>query len=239
MQTQVHEIAAGIYRLSTHIAAIDFTFNQYLVAADEPLLFHTGMRGLHAPVSAALATVLPPSRLRWLSFGHYEADECGAMNDWLAAAPEAQVAFGQLGCAVSVADQAVRPPRPLADGEVLDLGGKRVRWIATPHVPHAWEAGLLFEETTGTLLCGDLFARDGGGPAESHADPVGPALASDDKSRATCLTPGTAPTLRRLAELRPRTLALMHGPAVHGDGAAALRGLADAFEERLRAAPGG
>lgn len=235
METEVREIAAGIYRLSTYNAAADFTFNQYLVKGEQPLLFHTGMQGLFPLVSAAVTKVMPLAHLRWISFGHYEADECGAMNQWLAAAPQAQVAFGQIGCMTSVKDQASRAPRALADGEVLDLGGKRVRYLATPHVPHGWDAGVLYEETTRTLLCGDLFTRDGGGPAQSEADPLGPALAAEDKYRATCLTPDTAPTLRRLAALQPRTLALMHGPAVHGDGGAALHALADAYAERLRA----
>ncbi|MFC7718555.1 oxygen-binding di-iron domain-containing protein [Nonomuraea recticatena] len=139
-------------------------FNQYLVDAEEPLLFHTGLRGLFPLVSAAVERVMPVERLRWVTFGHLEADECGSMNSWLAAAPHAQIAHGALGCLVSVNDLADRPPRPLADGEVMDLGGKRMRRIETPHVPHGWDAGLFFEETTGTLLCGDLFTSMGSPP---------------------------------------------------------------------------
>jgi flavorubredoxin len=243
MHTQVDPIAPGIQRLSTFVEPAGICFNQYLIAAREPFLFHCGMTQLCPLVSAAAARVLPLEELRWISFGHVEADECGAMNDWLRAAPSAQVAFGALGCMVSVADLAIRPPRPLQDGELLELGGKRLRYLATPHVPHGWDAGVFFEETTRTLLCGDLFTRLGTCSAESEEDPVGPALEGENQYGATALTPLLAPTLRRLAALEPRTLALMHGPACHGDGGRALRELADAYAERLeralaRPAPG-
>lgn len=236
MQTSVHEIAEGTYRLSTRVDDIPggFTFNQYLVDADEPLLFHTGLRRMFPLVSAAVAKVVDVARLRWISFGHVEADECGAMNSWLAAAPASEVLFNELGCAISLNDLADRPPQQTADGEVRDLGGHRIRTIVTPHVPHGWEAQVLFDETTRTLLCGDLFTRIGDGPALVHdVDLIAPAMAAEDVFRATCLTPSTAPTLRRLAELEPRTLALMHGPAFAGDCATALNDLADAYEARL------
>jgi flavorubredoxin len=241
METRVAEIAGGIYRLSTLVPEIaapaGFTFNQFLVLGDEPLLFHCGLRSLFPSVSAAAARVVPLERLRWITFGHVEADECGSMNQWLAAAPRAQVAHGVIGCLVSLNDLADRRPRALADGEVIDLGGKRVRHLDTPHVPHAWEARVLYEETTGTLLCGDLFAHVGDGPPVTHADVVGPATAAEDMFRSSCLTPDTAPAIRRLAELRPRTLALMHGSSFAGDGAAALRALADDYERRLHGRP--
>jgi len=237
METRISEIADGIYRLSTFVPEIappaGFTFNQFLVDADEPLLFHCGPRAMFSSVSAALAQVLPPEQLRWIAFGHVEADECGAMNAWLAAAPHAVVAHGAIGCMVSLNDLADRPPRALADGEVIDLGGKRVRHIDTPHVPHAWEARLLYEETTGTLLCGDLFTHIGNGPAVTSTDIVGPAAAAEDAFRATCLTPSTASTIRRLAALSPRTLALMHGSSFAGDCAGALAALADDYARRL------
>jgi flavorubredoxin len=235
VQSTVTEIAPRIYRLSTYVAEPGLVFNQVLVDADEPLLFHTGPRALFPLVSAALERVLPVARLRWITFGHLEADECGAMNAWLAAAPESQVAHGELGCAVSVNDMADRPPRPLADGEVIDLGGRRVRRIETPHVPHGWDAGLLFEETTGTLLCGDLFTAMGDGPALTDHDITGPALTAEDVFHATCLTPHTGPTIRSLADLAPTTLVLMHGPAYTGDCARALRDLADGYDQRLAA----
>ena len=151
MQTRIDEIADGIYRLSTLIADVPphgFTFNQYLIVADEPLLFHCGGRGLFPLASAAAATIMSLEKLRWISFGHVESDECGSMNQWLVAAPRAQVVHGAIACMVSLNDLADRPPRALANGEVIDLGGKRVCYIDTPHVPHAWESGLMFEETT-------------------------------------------------------------------------------------------
>lgn len=239
MQTTTHEIADGIFRFSTCIADAGpggFTFNQFLVRADEPLLFHTGMKGLFPLVSEAVARVVPLSSLRWITFGHYEADECGAMNDFLGAAPKAEVAHGAVGCMIALTDQCIRPPRALADGEVLDLGGKRVRHIDTPHVPHCWDARALYEETTGTLFSGDLFAHLGDGPALTTGDIVGPAMAGEDAFGATSLGPLTAPTMRRLADLRPKTLAVMHGSSTATRCAEALRDLADAYEARFRAA---
>ena len=155
METKINEIADGIYRLSTFVPEIappaGFTFNQFLILGDEPLLFHTGLRKMFPLVRSAVSRLIPPERLRWIAFGHYEADECGAMNEWLAVAPQAQVAHGQTGCLVSLNDMADRPPRVLQDGETIDLGnGKRVRYLDTPHIPHGWEAGVLFEETTRT-----------------------------------------------------------------------------------------
>ena len=241
MTTTVDEIATGIYRLSTWVPDIappaGFTFNQFLVDGEDPLLFHTGPRAMFALVSAAVARVLPVERLRWIAFGHVEADECGSMNQWLAAAPRAEVAHGITGCLVSLNDLADRPPRPLADGEVLDLGGMRVRHIDTPHVPHGWEARVLYEETTGTLLCGDLFTHLGNGPALTNADIVEPAIEAENIFRYTSLAPDTAAVMRRLANLGPTTLALMHGSSFNGDAAKALDDLAGAYETRVLAAP--
>jgi flavorubredoxin len=239
MDTKVDEIADGIYRLSTLVPDIGpdgFTFNQFLVDADEPLLFHTGHRSMFPSVTEAMATLLPVERLRWITFGHIESDECGSMNELLAVAPQAQVAHGATGCMVSLNEMADRPPRALADGEVLDLGGKRVRHIDTPHVPHGWEARVLFEETTGTLLCGDLFTHLGNGPPVVTDDLVGPAAQAEDVFRASCLTPDTGPTMRRLADLAPSTLGLMHGSSFTGDGASQLLRLADEYDGRLAAA---
>jgi flavorubredoxin len=233
METQLTEIAPDIYRLSTYSSDARFMWNQFLVDGEEPLLFHTGLRSLFPLVSAAVARLIPIERLRWVTFGHVEADECGSMNAWLAAAPHAQVAHGTMGCLVQVNDLADRPPRPLSDGEVIDLGGRRVRRIETPHVPHGWDAGLFLEETTGTLLCGDLFTAFGDSPALTQHDIVGPALKTEDAVRATCLTPATAPTIRALADLQPATLGLMHGPAFTGDCAQALRDLSTAYDQRL------
>jgi flavorubredoxin len=186
----------------------------------------------------ALRRLLAPERLRWIAFGHYEADECGAMNEWLAIAPEAEVAHGRTGVMVSLNDMADRAPRVLDDGAIIDLGGKRVRYIDTPHTPHGWDAGVIYEETTGTLLCGDLGSHLGNGAPLTSADIVGPAIEADEAFRATCLTPDTAPAIRRLAALAPRTLAIMHGSSFAGDGAAALDALADDYARRLdRAVP--
>jgi flavorubredoxin len=240
METKIAEIADGIYRLSTFVPDIappqGFTFNQFLVLADEPLMFHTGLRKMFALNRDAVARILPPERLRWITYGHYEADECGAMNEWLAAAPNAKPAHGRTGCMVSLNDMADRPPRILQDGETIELGGgRRVRFIDTPHTPHGWDAGVLYEESTGTLMCGDLFTQLGDGPALTERDIVGPAIAGEDLFQYSSLNPGMGATIRSLAKLSPRTLALMHGPSFAGDGAAALRALADDYDRRLRA----
>lgn len=237
MQTRTDEIANRIFRLSTFVPDVGptgMTFNQFLLAADEPLLFHTGPRGLFPLVSEAVARVVPLDRLRYIAFGHVESDECGAMNLFLGAAPRAQVAHGALGCMVSLNDLADRPPRGLADGEVLDLGGMRVRHIDTPHVPHNWEARVLFEETTRTLLCGDLFTTLGDGPALADHDLVAPALEADAMFGATALTATTGPTIRALARLEPLTLATMHGPSTRVACADALGRLADAYDGELQ-----
>jgi flavorubredoxin len=238
METKITEIADGIYRLSTYFPEVappaGFTINQFLVKGDEPLLFHCGMRGLFPLISGAVAKIVPVESLRWITFGHVESDECGAMNKWLEVAPEAQVAHGQIACMVSLNDLADRPPRALANGEVLDLGGKRVRYIDTPHVPHCWEAGVVYEETTGTLLCGDLFTHLGDVPALTSSDIVTPAIAAEEIFHATSVGVATAPTIRKLAELKPRTLGLMHGSSFNGDCAGALHALADYYAMGLR-----
>jgi flavorubredoxin len=167
LTTRTDEIAEGIYRFSTCVPGVTpdgFTFNQFLIKAEEPLLFHTGPRAMFGLVSEAVSRVTPLERLRWITFGHVEADECGSMNQWLAAAPKSTVAHGEVGVMVSLNDLSDRQPRALRDREVLDLGGKRVLHIDTPHVPHGWEARVLFEETTRTLLCGDLFTHTGRWP---------------------------------------------------------------------------
>jgi flavorubredoxin len=229
METRVTEVADGIHQLSTHIDEIDFGFNQYVVTADEPLLFHTGMRGTFPLVSDAASKVLPVESMRWITFGHVEADECGSMNEWLAAAPNATVAQGMTGCMVSLSDLADREPRPLADGESFDIGGHVMRWFDTPHVPHAWEAGALYDETTRTLFCGDLFTQWGRFPATTTDDIVGPAI--DQDLMWMSLGPNTGSTIRRLADLDVDALAQMHGPVYTGDCRTALLDLADQLEK--------
>ena len=239
MQTRVTEIANDIFRLSTFVPDIGppdgFVFNQFLVRGDDALLFHTGPRRMFPLGNEAVAKLIAPARLRWITFGHYEADECGSMNDWLAWAPRAEVAHGATGCGVSLNDMADRPPHMLQDGEVIDLGGKRVRYRDTPHVPHGWDAGLIEEETTQTLFCGDLFTQLGD-KATTEGDIVGPAIAAEDMFHASCLHPSIGGTIRKLAATAPRTLALMHGPAFTGDTAAALNALADDLDARVLAA---
>src|SRR5258708_7052865 len=182
--TNVHEIAAGIFRISTPVAPNPalpggFTFNQILVLDDDPLLFHTGPRKIFPLVREAVAHLLGDvAKLRWVSFSHYEADECGSLNEWLAAAPRAEPACSAIGAMVSIGDIAARPPRPLADGEEIALGHKRVRWLDAPHLPHNWECGYLFESTTRTLLCGDLFTHGGADlPPVTDGDVLGPSEA--------------------------------------------------------------
>jgi flavorubredoxin len=240
MTTKISEIAEGIFRFSTFVPQSapphGLTYNQFLVKAEEPLLFHLGHRKMFPEISAAVAKVIPLDRLRWLTFSHTEADECGGLNEWMAAVPSATAAHGAVGCNIWLRDAASRPPRVLADREVLDLGGKRVRRLDTPHLPHGWDAGLLYEETTGTLFCSDLFTRTGDTTEAAAGDILEPAIEMEERSRAMSLTPKTPAMLRRLAELKPRTLGLMHAPAFSGDTVGMLDALARHFDGQLRAA---
>jgi flavorubredoxin len=229
--TTVDEIAAGIFRLSTwapDVTEHGFTFNQFLLTGEQPMLFHCGHKQLFSQVSEAISRVIRLEALRWISFGHLEADECGAMNLFLQAAPHAEVVHGSLANMLSLTDMCDRPPVSAPD-EPLDIGGHNMRFIATPHVPHNWEAGLWFDEATSTLLAGDLFTQAGRCPALSESDCVRPALDTERLFHSTGLTTNLAPTLRHLAELNPHTLALMHGPSYAGDGAGKLRALADGY----------
>ena len=232
MKTEISEIAAGIYRLSTFVPQVGptgFTFNQFLIDADQPLLFHYGQRSLFPLISDAVKRVIPLDKLRWTTCSHVESDEAGALNQWLAAAPNATPAHGMIGCNIWLTDMADRAPKPLKNDETLDLGGKRVRWLDTPHIPHNWDAGLLFEETTGTLFSSDLFTQMGPAEPTTESDIVAPAIDTAAKVPFMPWTPLAEPTLRRLAGLAPTTIALMHGPTFKGDGAAALNGLADHY----------
>jgi flavorubredoxin len=236
--TSIDEISDGVYRISTPVRFPDgmgFTFNQYLLVDDAPLLFHTGLRRQFPLVRDAVARVMPVDRLRYVSFSHFEADECGSLNEWLAAAPGAEPLCGRIAAMTSVNDAADRPAKVLADGATLSLGTKTVRWIDTPHVPHGWESGLLFEERTRTLLCSDLFTQGGADhPAVTESDILGPS----EKLRASldyyAHASNTRPMLERLAALSPSTMACMHGPAWRGDGARLIRTLADALESSQR-----
>ena len=235
METRVDEIAPQIYRFSTFLPQAGIVFNQFLIDAEEPLLFHTGQRFLFRQLREAMTRVMDPAKLRWITFSHYEADESGAMNDWLAVAPNATIAHGTVGVRTSIADQADRPPRSLTDGDIFELGGKRVRYIYTPHVPHGWDAGLIYEETTNTLFTSDLFTRLGDDGVFTDSDIVGPAQSAEDRGHATALTPWTAPAMRKLAELPIEALALMHAPTFTGDAKKALHDLANEYAQRLSA----
>ncbi len=237
--TNLHEIAPGIYRINTPvpIPGGDFSFNQYLVADDEPLLFHTGMRGLFPVVSEAIAKVLPLEKLRYLAFSHFEPDECGALNQFLAAAPRAVPVASQVGVMVSVDAFADRPGRALADGEVLSLGKHQLRWLDAPHVPHGWDTGFMMETTTRTLLCGDLFTQGGtGAVALTESDILGPSEEFRAPMDYYAHAPHTAAVLEKLAKEKPLTLACMHGSAWRGDGAGLLRALAKSLTSRELAA---
>jgi len=238
--TKVDQIADRIYRISTCIPEIapgGFTFNQFLVDAEEPLLYHTGMRNFFPVVRAAVERVLPVERLRWIAFAHVEADECGAVNEFLAAAPSAQVAHGALGCMLSLDDMLDRAPRPLADGEVLDLGGAGLRRavleVATPHVPHNWESHVFFEQETRTLFCGDLCSQLGDGAAVTDQDLLDAAIAAEEAFWQTSMGPAVPAAYRRLADLEPATLAVMHGSSYNGDCGTLLRNLAEVYETRF------
>jgi flavorubredoxin len=226
--TEVDEIAKNIYRISTPVSVVPggFTFNQYLIADDEPLLFHTGPRRMFPLVRQGVEAVLPIVNLRHISFSHYEADECGALNEFLVAAPHATPLCGRIAAMVSIGDIADRPPRAIADGEILSLGKHSVRWFDTPHLPHAWECGYLMDETTKTLLCGDLFTQPG---AEHVALTEADILESSEALRGQLdyysHTKNVRAMIDRLASTKPAILACMHGAAWRGDGAKLLREL--------------
>lgn len=229
--TTIYEIADGIHRISTPVRPCKgmpggFTFNQYLIVDDQPLLYHTGLRKNFPLTAQAIASVIPLETLRYVSFSHVEADECGALNDFLKAAPNAEPLCGQVAAMVSIGDLADRPPRPMADGETLELGRHRVTWIATPHLPHSWECGHLYEHTTQTLFCGDLFTQLGADhPPITEEDILEPS----ERARAAfdyySHTKDCAALIDKLAALEPSTLACMHGAAWRGNGAALLRTL--------------
>jgi flavorubredoxin len=227
--TNVHEVADGIYRINTPVTlpgAGSFSFNQYLVLDDAPLLFHTGLRQLFPLVSEAVRTLLPIEKLRYVGFSHFEADECGALNQFLTVAPQAVPVCSQLAAMLSVGDYADRAPQPLADGEDLSLGRHTMRWFDTPHVPHAWECGLMMDKTTGTFFCGDLFTQGGrGDDALTESDILGPSEAFRAPMDYFAHAPQTAVMLERLARENPTTLACMHGSAWRGDGGKLLRDL--------------
>jgi len=231
--TNIHEIAADIYRINTPVAipgTPGFSFNQYLVVDDAPFLFHTGLRRLFPVVSEAIAAVMPVARLRYVALSHFEADECGAINEFLGAAPNAVPVCSRVAAMTSVNDFADRLPKVLADNEELDLGHHRIRWFDTPHVPHAWECGLAMDMTTRTFFCGDLFTQGGDGAvALTESDILGPSEAFRKPLDYFAHAPQTREVLESLAKHEPMTMACMHGSAWRGNGAQLLRALRDAL----------
>lgn len=237
---QIDEIAPDVYRISIHAPAFDLQFNHFLVRDEEPLLFHTGMRGMFPDVSAAVGQLIEPASLRWISWSHFEVDECGALNEWLSLAPQAQPTCGQVGAMVNVQDFANRAPKALAPGDTLVTGRHRFRWVPTPHLPHGWDAGMLFEERDRVLFCSDLFHQLGTREPLTQADVVGryeEAIAATQAHPVLMdympFTPQTRRRLDDLAALQPRVLAAMHGSAFEGDGGAALRAAGDVMERLL------
>ncbi len=242
--TTVTEIAPDVYRISTYLKSFKLQFNQFLVRDDEPLLYHSGLRKIFPQVRDAVATLVDPRKIRWIGFSHYEADECGALAMWQEIAPVAEPVCSKVAKFVSVDDSgSIRPARGMADGEVLETGRYRFRFLHTPHVPHCWEAGMLFEETQQTLFCSDLFTHPGDVEAHTTSDVVGrykEALIQDQKGPFANAYPYTAQThgiLNRLGALEPKTLAIMHGSAFSGDGRQAIGDLAEAMREII-GAPG-
>jgi len=239
MESKVTEIARDVYRISTFHPDFGIQFNQFLIKDDEPFIMHTGMKKMFPITLQAVASVIDPAKVRWIGFSHFESDECGALNEWLSVAPNAQAVCSFVGAMVSVNDFADRPARALADGEVFSIGSHRLKFLATPHFPHGWDAGLFFEESDKTLLCSDLFFHPGDPEPFTETDVVGRASASITEGMAGPLahdmpyTSYTDATLRRLADLEPRTLALMHGSTFRGDGRTAILNLAGVIKEKL------
>ena len=239
MQSKVTEIAADVYRISTFHPEYGMQFNQFLIKDDEPFMMHTGFKKMFPITLEAVASIIDPLRLRWIGFSHFESDECGALNELLEVAPQAQAVCSFVGTVVTVSDFADRPPRALNDGEVLETGRRRLRFLATPHVPHCWDAGLFFEETDRTLLCSDLFFHPGDPEPLTERDVVeraeGSIIAglSSPLAKDMPYTPYTDSTLQRLADLEPRTLAVMHGSSFRGDGRSAIQDLAAVIKETL------
>lgn len=235
----IEEIATDVYRISTYISDFNLQFNQFLVKDDEPLLFHTGMRGLFPVVREEVSKIIDPAKIRWIGFSHFESDECGALNDWLEIAPAAEPVCSLVGALVSVNDFSVRPARGMTDGEQLQTGKYSFRFLHTPHVPHCWEAGMMFEETNKTLLCSDLFTHGGDVESLTSSDIVGrfkQDLIIGEQGPLAQAYPYSIKTeeqLKRIAALEPQTLAVMHGSSFSGNGKQAIEDLAAAMREVL------
>src|SRR5690349_11116703 len=237
--TRVDEVAANIFRISTHSPEYNLQFNQFLIKDDEPLLFETGMRQIFPLVREAVSRVIDPASLRYISFSHFEPDECGSLNEWLTLAPRAEAVCSVVGAMVFVNDGALRPARGLNNDEIIQTGKHRLRFKATPHLPHGWDAGVLFDETTGTLLCSDLLGHAGDTPAITDSDTVGRfrdttvAFQGGPMANYMPYTRNTEAQIRELASLKPRACATMHGSTFRGDGERALLDMAAVMKELL------
>ncbi|MCW5960510.1 MAG: hypothetical protein KIS76_10145 [Pyrinomonadaceae bacterium] len=235
----INEIAPDVFRISTFVPDFNLQFNQFLIKDDEPLLYHTGMRGLFPIVREEVSKIIDPAKIRWIGFSHFESDECGALNDWLEIAPEAEPVSSFVGAMVSVNDFSIRPARAMNDGESFETGKHKFRFLHTPHVPHCWEASLLFEETNKTLLCSDLFTHSGDVEAFTTSDIVGrfkEDLIIGEQTPFAGAYPYSNKTdeqLKKIAALEPKTLAVMHGSSFSGNGKAAIDDLASAMKEVL------
>jgi flavorubredoxin len=239
MSPKVTEIAPDLFRISTFHPEFAIQFNQFLIADDEPFLMHTGMKKMFASTLEGVSSIIDPAKLRWIGFSHFESDECGALNEWLKIAPRAEAVCSFVGATVTVNDFADRPARALSDGERLSLGRRSLQFLATPHVPHGWDAGLFFETTERILLCSDLLFHPGDPEPCTESDVLGRARESIQQSLSGPLandmpyTPYTDATLNRLAELNPQTLAIMHGSTFRGNGREQILGLASALKELI------
>jgi flavorubredoxin len=234
---KINEIAPDVYRISVFVPDIQLQFNHFLVKDDEPLLYHTGLRQMFPVLHEAVKTLIDPKLIRWIGFSHFEVDECGALNEWLQVAPNAQAVCSEVGALVNMSDFAIRPAKALKTNEILQTGNRRYRFIQTPHLPHGWDAGVMFEETDKTLLCSDLFHQNGDLPALTDKD-----ILEVHKSSLLFYEAGplmdytpynhkTKQLLYSLADLHPKTLATMHGSSFHGDCAKALRDLDEVMKE--------
>jgi flavorubredoxin len=235
----IHEIAPDVYRISVFVPEYNMQFNHFLVKDHEPMLYHTGMRMMFPLLKEAVSTIIDLNKLRWVGFSHFEVDECGSLNDWLQVAPHAQAVCSEIGAMVNMGDYAIRPARGLGKADVLETGRYSYRFIPTPHLPHGWDAGVLFEEKSRTLFCSDLFHQDGNGVAITEHDILGEVRQSLRAGQSSPLpdympyTHKTQGMLQQLADLKPATLAIMHGSSYKGDCAKALQELDGIMKEEL------
>ncbi len=235
----VSEIAPDVYRISIFASEFNLQFNHFLILDDEPMLYHTGMRQMFPILREAVAKIIDPAKIKWIGFSHFEVDECGALNDWLQIAPNAQAVCSEVGAMVNMSDFAIRPAHAMASNAVLNTGKHNYRFIKTPHLPHGWDAGVMFEETNRTLLCSDLFHQNGKLPDITDKDILSlhrKSLLEFQESPLMDYAPYTYKTpklLKQLADLNPKTLATMHGSSFNGDCSAALMDLDTIMKEVL------